>query len=129
MRNYRSQAVWALLGLATVAACAHSAEQYEVKKLPSGREVRVVSTGFMRFQNGDTSLVLTYQTPFKVTDTASLGAEVEDIWNTFRIDAENAHLHSAIISALEVPSGFILKSSEGKNFVFERAPDGAWHRM
>src|SRR5689334_4035755 len=129
MRNYRSQAVWTLLGLVTAAACAHSAEQYEVTKLPSGREVRIVSTGLWRFQNGETSLVLTYQTPFKVTDTASLRAEVEDIWTTFRIDAENAQLHSAIISAVEVPSGFVLRSSEGRDFVFERSPDGAWYRL
>ncbi len=48
-----------------LAACAQGGEQYQVRKLPSGREVRLVSVMPIRFQNGETSLMLTYQTPLR----------------------------------------------------------------
>jgi len=112
-----------------LASCVQGGQQYQVRKLPSGREVRLVSVMPIRFQNGETSLMLTYQTPLKVGDSVNLRAEVRDIWATFRTDAEKAHVQSAIISAVEVPSGFILKKSTGHNFVFERAADGSWHML
>jgi hypothetical protein len=114
------------LVLLSVTACTQAVPQYQVRKLPSGREVRVLSVMPIRFQNGETTLMLKYETPLKVADTASIRAEVTDIWSAFRADAESAHVTSAIISALEVPSGFIIKNAKGYNFVFERAPDGSW---
>ena len=114
------------LALLLLTACSQAAPQYQVRTLPSGREVRVLSVMPIRFQNGETTLMLKYETVLKVEDTTRIRAEVKDIWSAFRVDAESAHVTSAIISALEIPSGFIVKNAKGYNFVFERAPDGSW---
>ena len=124
MRSFRAFLLSILL-----ATCMHSEAQYQVRKLPSGLEVRILSVVPIRLQNGEASLMLRYQTPLTVKDSAALLAEVKDIWNTFRTEAENAHVRTAIISAIEVPSGFILKTGNGRNFVFERAADGSWHML
>jgi hypothetical protein len=81
----------------------------------------------MRFQSGETALILKYQTLLTVQDTAKLRAEALDIWTVFRVDAESARVTSAIVSANEVPSGFLVKTGRGYNFVFQKAPDGSWH--
>ena len=112
--------------LAALTACSQDATPYQLRKLPSGRELRILSVRPIGFQSGETALMLKYQTLLKVADTASLRTEVEDIWSAFRVDAESAHVSSAIISALEVPSGFIIKRGKGFNFVFARGPDGSW---
>jgi hypothetical protein len=42
------------------------------------------------------------------------------------VDAENGKFTSAIVSANEKPTGLILKSSKGYNFVYEKRTDGQW---
>jgi hypothetical protein len=100
---------------------------YEVRRLPSGREVRLQSIIPIRFQSGETALMLKYETLLRLEDTIQLRAEVLDIWSHFKADADRARVGSAIISANTVPSGFIVKSGKGYNFVFTRAADGSWH--
>jgi hypothetical protein len=117
-----------LLLLLAAAGCNQVAPpQYELRQLPSGRQVRLLSMTPIRFQNGETALMLKYQTLLKVGDTASLRTEVRDIWSVFKVDAESAQVGSAIISANEVPSGLIFKTGKGYNFVFQRTTDGSWH--
>jgi hypothetical protein len=124
--NLRPSLASALL-LVVLTECTQAPPQYQLRKLPSGREVRILSVIPIRFQSGETTLMLKYQTLLKLEDTAGVQTEVQDVWSVFKADAESAHVTSAIISALEVPSGFIIKSGKGFNFVFERTPDGSWH--
>jgi hypothetical protein len=70
--------------------------------------------------------MLQYQTDLKVSDLPALKAEVSEIWPEFRKDVESGGFQSAIISANEVPQGFLIKKSQSYNFVFERGSDGNW---
>ena len=72
--------------------------------------------------------MLRYETDMKITDPALRG-EVDEIWSSFKEDAEKGDFHSAIISANEVPSGFIVKQGHSYNFVFERQDDGSWKSL
>jgi hypothetical protein len=80
----------------------------------------------MRFSQGPPALMLSYQTPLKITDKQALRSEVDEIWASFRNDVENGKFTNAIISANEIPSGLILKSNRTYNFVFEKNQDGTW---
>lgn len=73
--------------------------------------------------------MLQYQTDLKVADKAALRAEADEIWPVFKVDVERANLKNAIISANEVPQGFIIKRGNSYNFVYEKNADGVWHCM
>lgn len=60
--------------------------------------------------------MLKYETDLKVGDPA-LRREADDIFATLKTDAENGKYTSAVVSANEKPTGSILKSSNGYNFV------------
>jgi hypothetical protein len=81
----------------------------------------------MHYTNGSPpSLLLRYQTDLKVSDKAELRKEADDIWTKLRFDAEGGNFTSAIISANEIPRGFIFTSGSGYNFAYEKRADGTW---
>src|SRR5262249_11801472 len=96
--------------------------------LPGGKTIRVLSVMPVQFSSGQSTLMLRYETEMKITDPALRG-EVDEIWSSFKGDAEKGNFSSAIISANEVPRGFILKHSQSYNFVFEKQDDGAWKSL
>ena len=71
--------------------------------------------------------MLRYETDLKVSDKAALRKEADEIWSVLKVDAENGHFTSAVVSANEKPSGLVLKKSSGYNFVYEKRADGKWH--
>lgn len=122
-----SPLAWFLV-LALACGCSSGPEPSPVR-LPSGRTIKVVGIGPIRFGSGETGLILTYQTDLKVSDQVALRNEIEDIWPSFRIEAEKAKVHSAIITASETPEGAIIKQSHQYNFVFQKSDDGTWHML
>jgi hypothetical protein len=91
--------------------------------LPSGRKIKVIAEGELKFRDGTVGLILKYQTDLKISDSAALRKEADEIWVVLKQDAERLKLKSAIISANEMPNGMIGK---GYNFVFEKQGDGSW---
>jgi len=83
--------------------------------------------GQINFSQGAPAMILQYQTDLKVADKAALRDEADEIWPVFRIDVERANLKSAVISANEIPQGFIIKRGNAYNFVYEQDPTGVWH--
>ena len=86
-----------------------------------------MSVGQINFTQGAPALMLQYQTDFKVAYKTALRAEADEIWPVFKNDVERANLSAAIISANEIPQGFIVKRGKSYNFVYEKRADGAWH--
>jgi hypothetical protein len=110
---------------ALFAGCS-SQPAFRTVTLPSGKAVRVLGVGPMRFNSGSTALMLKYQTDLKISDREALRKEVDEIWSSFRVDADKGNFQSAIISANEIPQGMILKSGQAYNFVYEKTSDGQW---
>lgn len=102
--------------------------QYQVQRLPSGKELKVLGVGKMFFSGGPPALMLKYRTDLDLDDRSALEREVDEIWQHFRIDVERAGLTSAIISAEDAPKGFIVTSNRSFNFVYRKSADGAWRR-
>ena len=71
--------------------------------------------------------MLKYETNLKISDVDALRKEADEIFGVLKVDAENGKFTSAIVSANEKPTGLILKSSKGYNFVYEKRADGQWH--
>jgi len=81
----------------------------------------------INFPQGPPALMLKYETDLKVGNQDALRKEVDEIFAVFKVDAENRRFQSAIVSANEKPTGFILKKSNAYNFVYEKRTDGQWH--
>jgi len=130
MKKLRLSVCLSGLWLLLLAGCSTSNQEGRPFTLPSGRVVRVLAMAPLRYTNGNLpSLIFQYETNLKIADTQELTREADDIWGTLRVDAERGNFTSAIVSAREVPSGLILKSSKGFNFVYEKGSDGVWHRL
>ncbi|MEA2463048.1 MAG: hypothetical protein QOJ98_795 [Acidobacteriota bacterium] len=72
-------------------------------------------------------MVLTYQTDLSLDDVAALAAEVDNIWDVFKVDVEAQHLNNALIKPTRITFGGVVSKSRG--FVYEKQPDGSWHRL
>jgi hypothetical protein len=99
-----------------------SQETHE-ETLPSGRKIKVIAEGPLKFGNGSVGLMLKYQTALKISEGKALRKEIDEIWPVFRKDVERMKLLTGIISANEASSGFV---SQGYNFVFQKQDDGSW---
>ena len=80
----------------------------------------------MNFTNGDSALVLNYETDIPIEDKASLRKEVDTIWETFRKDAEKSQLKSAVIRATHYEGSGFLRRGKGYGFLFTKGDDGKW---
>ena len=110
--------------VSALGGCQQGPQPQRVVTLPSGKQIRVLGVVRWNFSQGPPALMLQYQTDLKVSDLPALQREVSEIWPEFRKDAENGGFQSAIISANEIPQGFLIKKSQSYNFVFERSVHG-----
>src|SRR5438105_1950184 len=99
----------ASLAVLILASGCNSAPTYTVRKLSSGREVKLLSMMPIRFGNGSSALMLKYQTDLDMSDKQALQKEVNEIWTVFQNDVEKGGFGSGIISANHEPKGFIFK--------------------
>src|SRR5262249_37689925 len=97
-------------------------------KLPSGREIKITGMNQMQFANGQTGLVLNYQTEIPIENLDELKAEVAEVWTIFRIDVERAGVNSGIIRATHLESGgLFVQNGKGYGFVYLKNADGTWY--
>jgi len=122
---HRKYLLLPFVALGIIAASCSQQLPYSLKTLPSGHAIKITGVSRMAFSGGDQALMLKYYSDIDFTKRAELKAEVEEIWQQFRNDVEQANLNSAIISANQMPHG-MFSSTQGWNFVYEKKPDGNW---
>ena len=83
----------------------------------------------MTFSNGDSSLVLNYETDIPIEDKKSLRKEVDAIWENFQKDVEKAQLKSGVIRATHYDGTGWFRAGKGYGFVFTKGDDGKWHSL
>ena len=107
--------------------CGSADTGYTVHRLPSGREVKVLGVSKMFFSKGDPALMLKYRTDLRLEDQEQLRKEVEEVWQAFRVDVEQAGLKAAIISVHEPPKRvLIVTTNKSFNFVIQKSAAGNW---
>jgi hypothetical protein len=127
MRHFHLLAL--VSALVALSGCSGSNLQGRPYALPSGRAIRVLGVTTLHFAGGaPPALLFQYQTDLKISDMNSLRKEAEEIWTILRVDADKRNFDSAIISANEVPSGLVFKSSKGFRFIYEKRA-GIWHSL
>jgi hypothetical protein len=96
---------------------------------PPAKQYRVTGIEKMNFPNGDSALVLNYETDIPIENKDSLRKEVEAIWETFRNDVEKAQLKSGVIRATHYESNSWLRRGKGYGFVFNKDDHGNWRLL
>lgn len=94
--------------------------KYTVKQLPSGKKMKLHFVGPLIFADGDQALLLSYESDYKLDDTAKLKKEVEEIWTYFKQDASLQGFKHAVITVREEPEGPAARTARVKNFLFEQ---------
>ena len=108
----------------------NSSTTTEKYKLPSGREIKITGMNGMNFENGETGLVLNYQTDIPIENRDELKKEVEEVWTIFKVDVEKANVTSGIIRATHITDdGMFVKNGKGYGFVYQRNAKGQWALM
>jgi len=104
--------------IALLFACTAQA-QYGTIKLETGKSVEVLNVGPLYFTHGGPpALVLRYKSDVNFSDTRALHKEALGVWKTFRVEVEQGHFQSAVLSANSPPSEGLISHSQGYNFVF-----------
>ncbi|HZR18472.1 MAG TPA: hypothetical protein VFE51_14360 [Verrucomicrobiae bacterium] len=99
----------------------------QVKKAVITKFITPTGVHKMDFPNGDSALVLEYETSVPISSTAALRKEVDWIWEAFRLDVENAKLTNGVIRATHPEGTGLVTQSKGYGFVFTKRDDGKWH--
>jgi hypothetical protein len=101
-------------------------------KLPSGRVLKNATMGPMMSTKPTfpQTLALKYETSVDFKSRKAISEEVEEVWQSFRVDADNGKYAAAVIMVVGPAVGYppFVSQSEQKNFVFEKK-DGAWKML
>jgi hypothetical protein len=100
--------------------------------LPSGQQLKVPGVSTLALATGGAYLVLDYQTDQPIDDAKAMGKEADEIWVSFRSEAEGARMKHALIRAHEAPNAFWSRFGivVGKRYgsAYDKAEDGTWPR-
>ncbi len=95
-------------------------------KLPSGKEIKINSINGMNFQNGESALVLNYETDISIENIEELKKEAEDVWKIFRYDVEKEKTTFGIIRASHYEGSGSYRKGKGYGFIFKMREDENW---
>ena len=129
MKVHRLIALALLSVLVTLSGCSPG-PSYTIQKLPSGKELRIVSVGPVFFTDDESALMLKYQTDINIDDVTSLQLEAQEIWPLFKLDVEGAGKNIGILQAQapkEQVFGPLITTARHYSFVWTRESTGEWH--
>lgn len=93
--------------------------------LGSGETIEILDVGPGKSVEGEPALQLRYLTSIPVNNVKSLRKEVDEIWDRFEVDVDNAGYRHAIVTANEPSKGRPGNQYHAVNFVFVKK-DGSW---
>jgi hypothetical protein len=99
---------------------------HQVRKLSSGKSVKVQSVTDVNFGDGRRTFMVKYLTDIKIDDRLALRREADEIWVDFKAEAERANVSSAVLSATSLSGGGIIPRGRSYNFVFQKDAAGVW---
>jgi hypothetical protein len=118
--------------LLSVLLCPPAPAQQKPKEMtfPSGRKVTIVAVEQIETKDAIgivSALLLEYETRLKITDTAGLQKEVDEIWPWLKVDVQHRKLTEAIIQVLESPTRSPTQKVDPaqRGWVFAKDPDVA----
>ena len=106
------------------------------RKLVSGQSVRVIDSGVVKDLDGTPFFNITYCSNFEKHERDKLEAEADDVWNTFRDEAETSGVSEVSLEIWECRRRLLwqlwpphcLLVDTGTAFSFTRDHNHEWHR-
>ncbi|MCK9614058.1 MAG: tetratricopeptide repeat protein [Candidatus Omnitrophica bacterium] len=101
---------------------------YTIRKFPNGKEIKVLNIGTMYNPslNGP-ALLFNYETDANFEDRAAIDKEVQEIWNYFRLDAEEQGFKNAIIKVNSTYNKvFFMRLNKTRWFFFKKDRNNDW---
>jgi hypothetical protein len=118
-----------ILLVLTLCCSGGKAQNSQTYKLPSGKVIKVNAVGKMNFPNGDSALVMNYETEIPIENKDALRQEVDEIWTVFQKDVEKAEVKAGVIRATQYQGNGMVRQGKGYGFVFVKGNDGKWHLL
>ena len=118
-----------LLGLAIAAGTnVRAANQSErLTSLPSGKHVAILAIGPAVSGSGKTkAIMLRYHAQTPLSNREQLEMEADDLWDLFKIDADQSGLTTAVIAAEQAVSGAAGGGKQQVTFVLAKDAAGNW---
>ncbi len=104
-----------------------SQQPFSVQTLPNGKEVKIIGVTKAYFTEGDTALILAYETDLSLEDKGELLREAKEIWPTFRVNVEQYGLNAAAIQATKTTKTSPFTSTAKQyTFVYTKNSSGQW---
>lgn len=113
----------------TIGCNGGNAQNSQTYKLPSGKQIKVNGVGKMNFPNGDSALVMNYETDIPIENKEALRKEVDEIWSVFQKDVEKAEVKAGVIRATHYEGSGLVRNGKGYGFVYVKGDDGKWHLL
>lgn len=129
MRFISRGAMVLLLLLLLLTGCGSGMGFQPTYTLPSGQSYPIVEWKVTYSLSGPSTMKLAYETALPFTDIRRIDAEVAQVWEAFRHDAEKAGHARAIVQASSPDEGTIFfYVRKTRTHVFVQSRDGAWVR-
>ena len=107
-------------------ACSQQ-KSYSVQTLPNGKEIKIIGVTKASFTEGDTALILAYETDLSLEDKVELLREAKEIWPTFKVNVEKSGLNAAAIQATKTTKTSPFTSTAKQyTFVYTKNSSGQW---
>src|SRR5215471_4084841 len=102
-----------LLVLLIAGCCLVGCSRSASSPAATAQQIKITSVGPMRFQNGETALVMNYETGIAISNMSALRKEVDGVWSRFKPDVEKAGLTNGIIRVVHTQGSGLITHSEG----------------
>jgi hypothetical protein len=107
-----------LLFLISIFATCGNKTSKDSLELESGKKVKLLGKKRVKLDDDETALVLKYRTNHKL-NTKAIDKEVNEIWDIFKEEVEEADLRYGIVTAST-------QSNDSASFMYEKTDNGGW---
>jgi hypothetical protein len=110
-----------------VSGCRDTTPKFELRSLPSGRVIKMIGIEMHTYSEDTPVLVLKYQSDLLPGNERLIDREIDEVWDSFRIETERAKLNDAAIEVFTRPEGsWFASKSTSYTYWFKRLPNGEW---
>ena len=106
--------------------CGPAVPEYTLVQSPNGKTIKLERKTRLPLGDGSVALMLTYRTDLGIGDPDGLRAEVEEVWRTFRDEANAAGVRAALIEARELRGERWSRIGRAQRFAFRKTQQGSW---
>ncbi len=114
----------------SMVACGNANPKFQIINLPSGKSIKVICVEKHTYTDDTPVLFLKYQSDLLAENERLIDKEIDEVWESFRIETERANLVDAGIQVFTRPTGnWFASKTTSFTYSFKRLPNGQWSRL